>query len=103
MKVESIRDVKARLNRIVAELPQDGSVVITRNGKPCAVLMPVTSDTDLEIVALSQNKRFWTMYDQAQQRGDHEGWVELASVADEKSDQKRRIPSRAAGARRGRR
>ena len=101
MKVESIRDVKASLNRIVAELPQEGSVVITRNGKPCAVLMPFTSDTDLEIVALSQNKRFWAMYDRAQQRGDHEGWVELAGVADEKPRQKRRVPSRATGARRG--
>jgi prevent-host-death family protein len=103
MKVESIRDVKASLNRIVAELPAEGSVIITRNGKPCAVLMPVTSDTDLEIVALSQNKRFWTMYDRAQQRGDQEGWVELGGVADDKPDQKRRGRSRAAGARRGRR
>ena len=56
MKIESIREVKANLNKIVGALPQEGSVVITKNGRPCAVLMPVTEDTDLEIVAISQNR-----------------------------------------------
>jgi hypothetical protein len=31
--------------------------------------MPVTEDTDLEIVALSQNKRFWAHYDRSIKRG----------------------------------
>lgn len=30
MKIENIRAVKARLNQIVTELPDEGSVVITR-------------------------------------------------------------------------
>ena len=80
MKVESIRDVKARLNKIVRALPDEGSVVITKNGRPCAVLMPVTEDTDLEIVAISQNKRFWRMYDRAVARAGREGWVSLADL-----------------------
>lgn len=33
-----------------------------KNGRPCAVLMPVTRDTDLEMVAISHNKRFWQTY-----------------------------------------
>jgi prevent-host-death family protein len=74
MKIENIREVKANLNKIVGELPQEGSVVITRNGRPCAVLMPVTEDTDLEIVAISQNKRFWQIYDRALRRAEKEGW-----------------------------
>ncbi len=77
MKIENIRDVKARLNQIVSELPEEGSVVITRNGSPCAVLMPVTEDTDLEIVAISQNKRFWEVYDRAAGRAQAEGWTPL--------------------------
>jgi len=80
MKVESIRDVKARLNKIVRALPDEGSVVITKNGRPCAVLMAVTEDTDLEIVAISQNKRFWRMYDGAVARAEKEGWVSLADL-----------------------
>ncbi|HUI25581.1 MAG TPA: type II toxin-antitoxin system Phd/YefM family antitoxin [Candidatus Kryptonia bacterium] len=77
MKIESIREVKANLNKIVGALPDEGSVVITKNGRPCAVLMPVTEDTDLEIVALSQNKRFWRTFDRAFQRAEKEGWTSL--------------------------
>ena len=80
MKIESIRQVKANLNKIVSALPEEGSVVITKNGRPCAVLMPVTEDTDLEIVALSQSKRFWRTYDRALQRAEKEGWTSLDDV-----------------------
>jgi prevent-host-death family protein len=72
--------VKANLNKIVGALPEDGSVVITKNGRPCAVLMPVTKDTDLEIVALSQNKRFWDIYDRARKRAEKDGWTSLDDV-----------------------
>ena len=77
MKVESIKRVKEHFNRVVSELATEGSVVITRNGRPCAVLMPITKDTDLEIVALSQNKRFWKLYDAAVDRANQEGWAAL--------------------------
>jgi prevent-host-death family protein len=80
VKVENIKEVKARLNRIVNELAAEGSVVITRNGRPCAVLMPITEDTDLEIVALSQNKRFWKLYDAALEKANEEGWTSLDKV-----------------------
>jgi prevent-host-death family protein len=80
VKVESIKEVKARFNRIVNELATEGSVVITRNGRPCAVLMPITEDTDLEIVALSQNKRFWKLYDAALEKANEEGWTSLDKV-----------------------
>ncbi len=77
MRIENIREVKARLNELVSGLTKNGSVVITKNGRPCAVLMPVTEDTDLEVVALSQNKRFWELYDRAIERADREGWTPL--------------------------
>ena len=77
MKVESIKQVKARFNRVVNELATEGSVIITKNGRPCAVLMPITEDTDLEIVTLSQNKRFWKLYDAAVDRANREGWTAL--------------------------
>ncbi len=80
MKVENIKEVKARFNRIVKELATEGSVVITRNGRPCAVLMPINEDTDLEIVALSQNKRFWKLYDAALEKANEEGWTSLDKV-----------------------
>jgi prevent-host-death family protein len=77
MKIENIKAVKARFNRIVNDLPREGSMVITKNGKPCAVLMPITKDTDLEVVALSQNKRFWRLYDAAIEKANRKGWTPL--------------------------
>ncbi len=80
MKIENVREVKARLNRLISELPKTGSVVITKNGKACAALMPITEDTDLEILALSQNKRFWRMFDAAYTRAEKEGWLDLQEL-----------------------
>jgi len=77
VKVENIKEVKARFNRIVSELSTEGSVIITKNGRPCALLMLITKDTDLEVVALSQNKRFWNLYDAALAKGNKEGWTLL--------------------------
>ena len=80
MKVENIKEVKARFNRIVSDLETEGSVVITKNGRPCAVLMPITEDTDLEVIALSQNKRFWKLYDAAIKKAAKRGWLPLDEV-----------------------
>jgi antitoxin (DNA-binding transcriptional repressor) of toxin-antitoxin stability system len=80
VKIENVREVKARLNRLISELPKTGSVVITKNGKACAALVPITEDTDLETLALSQNKRFWRMFDASYQRGEKEGWIKFEDL-----------------------
>jgi len=82
MKIDNIREVKARLNQVVAELPETGSVVITKNGKPCAVLLPVTEETDLETLLLSQNKRFWELFDKSVKSATQRGWTRLADLPD---------------------
>ena len=80
MKIQNVRAAKANLNRLIRDLPKSGSVVITKNGKPCAALMPITDDTDLEVLALSQNKQFWKIIDAAIDRGDREGLTDLADL-----------------------
>jgi hypothetical protein len=42
--------------------------------------MPNTEDTDLKTRTLSQNKRFWKMFDAAYERGEKEGWIELEDL-----------------------
>ena len=54
--------------------------MITKNGRPCAALVPITEDTDLEALALSQNKRFWKLIDNAIARGKKEGFVDLTDL-----------------------
>ena len=82
MKIENIREVKAKLNQVVTELSETGSVVITRNGKPCAVLLAVNEETDLEALLLSQNKRFWELFDKSIKSGERQGWTRLEDLPD---------------------
>ena len=44
-----------------------------------AKVLPIT-DTDLETLALSQNKRFWRMFDTAYQRAEKEGWIDIKDL-----------------------
>lgn len=77
MKVESLREVKAKLSKLVKELPSTRSVVITKNGRPCAVLLPVTEETDLESLLLAQRKDFWQLFDRAHEEGEKKGFTKL--------------------------
>ena len=80
MRIENIREVKARFSRYLKDLSKTGSVVITKNGRPCAALVPVAEDTDLEALALSLNKRSWNLIDNAIARGRQEGFVDLEDL-----------------------
>ena len=82
MKIESLREVKANLSKIVNELPSERSVVITKNGRPCAVLFPVTEDTDIESMVLAQNKQFWRLMDRAHKEGEKKGFTKIENLPD---------------------
>ncbi|HSU90610.1 MAG TPA: hypothetical protein VLI44_04120 [Sporolactobacillaceae bacterium] len=40
----------------------------------------LAEDTDLETLALSQNKRFWRTFDSAYERAEREGWTDLKDL-----------------------
>jgi prevent-host-death family protein len=82
MKIESLREVKAKLSKIVKDLPSERSVVITKNGRPCAVLVPVTEETDLESMLLAQRKDFWEMFDRVHKEGEKKGFTKLEDLKD---------------------
>lgn len=82
MRIESLREVKAKLSKIVKNLPSDRSVVITKNGRPCAVLVPVTEETDLESILLAQRKDFWQLLDRAHKEGKKKGFTPLEDLPD---------------------
>ena len=82
MKIESLREVKAKLSQIVKELQSEKSVVITKNGRPCAVLLPVTEETDLESMLLAQRKDFWHLLDRAHKEGEKKGFTRLEDLPD---------------------
>ena len=65
MKTESLREVKNNLSRVIEGLRRTGPVLITKNGRTRAVLLPVGPETDLESLLLSQNERLWELIDRS--------------------------------------
>ena len=57
MKIASVADVKAKLSAYL-KASEDELVVITRNGKAIAVLLPVEDDAELERLVLAYSKQF---------------------------------------------
>lgn len=65
MKTESLREVKNNLSRVIEGLRRTGPVLITKNGRTRAVLIPVGPETDLESLLLSQSERLWELIDRS--------------------------------------
>ena len=58
MKIAPLADVKAKLSAYVDTSEKEGPVVITRNGKPVAVLIAPKDEEDLETLVLARSPRF---------------------------------------------
>jgi prevent-host-death family protein len=82
MRTESLREAKNNLSRVIEDLPRTGAVVITKNGRARAVLLPVDEETDLESLLLSQNKRLWALIDRSIARGRARGRTRLEDLPD---------------------
>jgi prevent-host-death family protein len=58
MRIIPLADAKARLSAYVDQCADDGPVIITRNGKPVAVLLAPVDEDDLDQLMLTRSKRF---------------------------------------------
>lgn len=67
MKIASVADVKANLSAYI-KASEDELVVITKNGKPVAVLLPMEDDDELERLALAYSQRFQAILHQAREQ-----------------------------------
>jgi prevent-host-death family protein len=65
VKTESLREVKNNLSRVIEGLRKTGPVLITKNGRTRAILLPVGPETDLDSLLLSQNERLWELIDRS--------------------------------------
>jgi len=82
MKIAPIYEVKNKLSELVKET-ESGPVVITRNGKPCAALVHLAEDEDMESFMLSHSPRFLKLLDRAAERMRREGGTPLSELAKE--------------------
>ena len=67
MKIAPLADVKARLSAYLDQCETDGPIVITRNGKPVAVLLAPVNDEDLERLLLARSPRFQALLNRSRQ------------------------------------
>ncbi len=67
MKIAPVADVKARFSSYLEQCA-DGPVIVTKNGRPAAVLMAVTDDEELERLVLAHTPRFMALLDSAFER-----------------------------------
>ena len=67
MKIAPLADVKARLSAYVDECESEGPVIITRNGKPVAVLLAPLDEDDLDRLILARSRRFQALLEKSRQ------------------------------------
>jgi prevent-host-death family protein len=67
MKIASIADVKAHFSAYV-KASEEGPVVVTRNGKAVAVLLPVSDDDEIERLMMAYSPRLQALLEAARQR-----------------------------------
>jgi prevent-host-death family protein len=71
MKIASVADVKARFSVYLKE-SENGPVIVTRNGRPVAVLLGMQDEDEIERLALARSPRFQSILE-ASRRQFREG------------------------------
>jgi prevent-host-death family protein len=74
MKIASVADVKARLSAYL-KASQEGPVIVTRNGKPVAVLLAVTDEDELERLVLAHSPKFRALLDKSRRQIEETGGI----------------------------
>ena len=77
MKIAPLAEVKDHFSAYVDE-SRDSPVVVTRNGRPVALLIAITDEDDLDGLLLAHNPRFVQLLEEARERVHGTGGVPLA-------------------------
>jgi prevent-host-death family protein len=67
MRIAPLAEVKDRLSAYI-DAAKESAIVVTRNGKPVALLTPIRDDDDLASLLLAHDRRFIRLLAQARER-----------------------------------
>ncbi|MGB8214109.1 MAG: type II toxin-antitoxin system Phd/YefM family antitoxin [Anaerolineales bacterium] len=67
MRIASVADVKAKFSGYL-KASEQGPVVVTKNGKPVAVLLSITDEDEIERMVLAHSPKFQSLLDAAEQQ-----------------------------------
>ena len=89
MRIASVADVKAKLSAYL-KASEDELVVITRNGKAIAVILPIEDDEELERLVVASSRQFQSIVQTARQEiatgagiTHDDFWTDIESESDE--------------------
>lgn len=77
MKIAPLAEVKDRFSAYIDE-SRESPVVVTRNGRPVAMIIAITDEDDLDSLLLVHNPRFLQLLEDARQRVQVTGGIPLA-------------------------
>jgi len=88
MKIAPLAEVKAQFSRYVEE-SEHGPIIVTKNGRPVAVIIGAPDEDDLERLVLAHTPRFRRLLEAAEARIRNTGGMKhddfWEDVADEKA------------------
>ncbi len=82
MKIVPLYEAKNRLSAYIQEAAQ-GPIVITKHGKPCAALVHMEADDDVETLLLSRNQNFLALLDKSVEKLKKQGGSPFSAVEEE--------------------
>jgi prevent-host-death family protein len=74
MNIASLADVKARFSAYIKKI-QSEPVIVTKNGRPVAIMMGISDKDDLERIMLATSPKFQALLDEAERRIRETGGV----------------------------
>jgi prevent-host-death family protein len=74
MKIAPVADVKSRFSAYL-KASEEGPVIVTRNGKPVAVLISMEDEDELERVVLAYSPRFQNILQKAKKEIQEGGGI----------------------------
>ena len=67
MRIASVAEVKAKFSGFV-RASKEGPVVVTKNGKPVAILLSMTDEEEIERLVLAYSPKFQQILNLAEQQ-----------------------------------
>jgi prevent-host-death family protein len=75
MKIAPVADVKARFSAYLKE-SEEGPVIVTRNGKPVAVLISMEDEEELERIILAYSPKFQSLLEKSRKQIQERGGIQ---------------------------
>jgi prevent-host-death family protein len=79
MNIAPLADVKAHFSAYIKQL-QTSPVIVTKNGKPVAIMLGISEEDDLERVMLAISPKFQALLDKAEKRIQQTGGISHEDV-----------------------